>query len=163
MNSRALAITVVAVVATAISVVIGARAIMGTASTLRHTTGATEAAPGDLERTGSEIELLLDNMAMASETGSSEDTERDPMVPYKEPRKPSSSAKTPVKPRGPSYKVSAVVIDEQDPTAVLLVNGESQIVRVGDRVEGGRVVAIEHGGVTIEGDDGQTKLYEPSE
>jgi hypothetical protein len=162
-NSRALAITAVAVVATAISVVIGARAIMGTASTLRHTTGATEAVPGELERTGSEVELLLDDMAMASETGDPEDTGRDPMVPYKEPRKTSSTPKPPAKPRGPSYKVSAVVIDEQDPTAVLLVNGESHIVRVGDRVEGGRVVAIEREGVTIEGDDGQTKLYQPSE
>jgi hypothetical protein len=159
-NSRALAITVIAVVATAISVVIGGRAIMGTAATMRQTSQREGASPGDLERTGSEIELLLEDMAQARmvEGGGAE---RDPMVPYKEPRK-ATPASRPTAPRGPSYKVTAVVID-QDPTAILMIDGVSKIVRVGETIEGGRVVAIESDGVTIEGDDGKTKLYSPSD
>jgi len=159
-NNRALAITVVAVAATAASVVIGGRAIVGTAATLRQTTARGDSSPGEIERTGSEIEVLLEDMAQARTLDAGE-AERDPMVPYREPR-PVAPVSRQTTPRGPTYKVTAVVIDD-DPTAIMMINGVSKIVRVGDAIEGGRVVAIENDGVTIEGDNGQTKLYSPSD
>ncbi|MBD3348541.1 MAG: hypothetical protein GF400_05020 [Candidatus Eisenbacteria bacterium] len=162
MNKRALGITAVAVILTAVSVVIGARAIMGTAAMLRQTRGEGEAEPGNLERTGSEIEILLESMAQAAAYGDTTAADRDPMVPYTPPRRTTTTT-APRAPRGPIYKVTAVVIDEENPTAVLMVDGESRIVRVGEEIEGGRVTAIEHEGVTIEGDDGVAKLYSPSD
>jgi hypothetical protein len=160
LNRKTLTITVVAVVATALSVVIGARAIVGTAATLRHTTRSEEHTPGQLESTGIEVESLLEDLAAARTPDEAAGAERDPMVPYKPPKKPAPPKVT--KPSRPKYKVTAVFIDA-DPTAVLIVNGVSQIVHVGDEVTGGRVVAIEQDGVTIEGDSGRKKVeYAPS-
>ena len=81
--------------------------------------------------------------------------ERDPMVPYKPPvRRPAS---TPRGPSRPDYKVKAVFLD-QNPTAVILTGGETVIVRVGDTLNGDRVIAIETDGVIIESEAG-THLY----
>lgn len=159
MNHRALAITIIAIVATAASVVIGARAIVGTAGTLRHSTGTSEASPGSLEQTGSEVEGLLEDLAEARTFEEQEVAERDPMVPYKAP-KPKSTPKKPAAPPKPTYKVMAVFIDD-DSTALLAVSGKTVRVRVGDEVSGGRVIAIEEDGVTIEGEGGSRK-YSPA-
>jgi hypothetical protein len=61
-------------------------------------------------------------------------------------------------PARPSYEVKAVFLD-RDPTAVLLTGGRTVIVRVGDVVNGERVVAIDASGVTIEGDEGARRRY----
>ncbi len=160
MNSKTLGITIVAVIATGLSVVIGARAIVGTAATLRHTTRSDQGSPGQLESTGVEIESLLEDLAAARTRDDAGGAERDPMVPYTPPKKPAAPKTS--RPSRPTYKVTAVFIDA-DPTAVLIVSGASQIVHVGDEVAGGRVVAIERDGVTIEGDSGQQKVeYVPS-
>lgn len=160
MNRRTLIITIVAVAATGVSVIIGTRAIVGTAATLRHSNRAEAHSPGHLEITGSEVEALLEDLAAAHTPDEGGGPERDPMVPYKAPKKPVSQTKPTI--AKPKYKVTAVFIDA-DPTAVLIVNGVSVIVHVGDEVAGGRVVAIERDGVTIEGDAREQKvLYAPS-
>lgn len=160
MNRRTLVTTIVAVVATVLSVFIGGRAIMGTAATLRHSSRTSSEAPGSIEITGGELEALLEDLAEASTSGNTEDATRDPMVPYRAPR-----VATPSRPSAPAtstYKVTAVFIDA-DPTAVLIVNGTSVIAHIGDEVEGGHVVKIERDGVTIEGDKGERKIeYKPS-
>ncbi|MFH1502638.1 MAG: hypothetical protein ABIG03_06295 [Candidatus Eisenbacteria bacterium] len=159
MNRRAIVFTAIAVTATVASVVIGARAIVGTAATLRHSTQANAQDPGALERTGGEVEQLLISLEDARTSGETAEPGRDPMVPYVAPRPASAPRST--APAKPTYKVTAVFIDD-NPMAILSVNGKSVRVNVGDLVAGGRVVAIENDGVTIDEDGGEKKYtYSP--
>lgn len=100
----------------------------------------------DLESLMSDIETL---------NGGEGETEvvsadRDPLVPYEAPKKTTAARPAPPKPRKPSLKVSAIVLDEDTPTAIVIVDGQSMIVQVGDEVVGGRVTEITSEGITVE-------------
>lgn len=80
------------------------------------------------------------------------------MAPYRAPaRRTTTPQPEPATPPPTYYEVKAVFLDE-DPTAVILVSGETATVRVGDMVNGERVIAIDAGGVTIEGDAGARRF-----
>jgi hypothetical protein len=148
-KKRTFVITVLAVVATAGSVCIGARAIVGTTATLRN---GGETARASETASGNEITALIADLSEPKFPEWAVGRERDPMVPYKPP----VIRRTPTTPRAPSrpnYTVKAVFLD-QDPTAVILAGGETVIVREGDTVNGDRVIAIQADGVTIESEAG---------
>ena len=155
MGKRWTVITLVAVFATAISAFIGGRAIVGTAAGLRNPGQNTPIAPGDLETTGAEIAALLSTLSGSVDSEAVAGELRDPMLPYTPPKKPTPVATTPT-PRRPSYVVKAVFIDA-NPTAIMFSGGRSIIVRIGDELDGGRVMAIENDGVTVEGEGGARK------
>ena len=159
MEGRPLMITVVVVAATILSAYLGTSAIVGTLATLRESASAAQAAPGDIESTGDQVVALLGGLG-APDTGAFDDL-RDPMVPYQKPR-PVARPAAPAQPRRPSYEVAAVILDESDPTAIVLEGGRSIIVREGDRLNGGRVTKIEADGVTVEDESGSVKYrYSP--
>jgi hypothetical protein len=160
-KKRTFVITVIAVVATAWSVFIGARAIVGTTATLRDGGSSAQASEGGGAGLGNEITALIADMSERELPDWSVGRKRDPMVPYRAPVVRTTSP-TPREPSRPSYTVKAVFLD-RDPTAVILAGGESVIVRVGDSVNGNRVIAIEADGVTIESGAGAHKyLLSPS-
>lgn len=113
---------------------------------------ASVAQDDELETLMSDIETLDGQTAEGDETLSDGGTatDRDPMVPYKAPPKPSTAKPKPVKPRKPSMTVSAIVLDEDTPTAIVIVDGSSSIVQVGDEIVGGRVTEITSDGITVE-------------
>lgn len=155
MKKRTFVITVLAVLATAGSVSIGARAIVGTTATLRDGAATAQASQGGAGMGGSEVSALIADLSETDYPDWAVGRERDPMVPYRPPVR--RTAATPRGPSRPSYKVKAVFLD-QDPTAVILTGGETVIVRVGDTLNGDRVIAIETEGVIIESEAG-TQLY----
>lgn len=101
----------------------------------------------DLESLMNDIETLNDGEAEAEVVSS----DRDPLVPYEAPKKATAAKPAaPPKPRKPELKVSAVILDEDTPTAIVIVGGQSRIVQVGDEVVGGRVTEITNEGITVE-------------
>ena len=152
MNKRTFVITVLAVVATAGSVFIGARAIVGTTASLRDAGSSAQASEGRRGGSGNEITALIADLSDRELPNWAVGRERDPMVPYHPPVVRTTSP-TPSRPSRPDYTVKAVFLD-RDPTAVILTGGETVIVRVGDTVNGDRVLAIEADGVTIESEAG---------
>lgn len=160
-KTRTFVITVLAVVATAWSVFIGTRAIVGTTASLRGGGAAAHASSATAMRAGSEISALIADLAEPDYPDWASGRKRDPMVPYKAPVRRSTSTTSPTPPP-PSYQVKAVFLD-QDPTAVLLIGERTVTVRVGDTVRGERVIAIDAGGVTIEGEAGARRFaFSPS-
>lgn len=161
-KKRTFVITVLAVLATAWSVFIGTRAIVGTTASLRDG-GAAACAPSAMEmRAGSDISALIADLAEPDYPDWASGRKRDPMVPYKAPPVRRSTSTTAPTAPPPSYRVKAVFLD-QDPTAVLLVGERTVTVRVGDTVRGERVIAIDAGGVTIEGEAGARRFaFSPS-
>ncbi len=162
MNTRQLVLTAIALAVTAASVAVAARAIVGTAAAVRTSAMAAEAAPGEIEIAGNEVAELLAELSEPYGPALADGDLRDPTVPYSAPRK-SSPPKRRAAPKKPVYRVAAVIIDE-DPTAIVLVDGRAIAVRVGDELDGGRVTAIEAHGITVEGESGMKKYpYSPSE
>jgi hypothetical protein len=163
-KKRTFVITVLAVLATAGSVFIGTRAIVGTAASLRDGRATARAASGAGAQKGTEVAALIADLEGPEYPDWSVGRRRDPLVPYRAPvrRTTTTTPREAPKPPPPTYEVKAVFLDE-DPTAVLLVRGETVTVRVGDRVNGERVIAIDGGGVTIEGEAGPRRFaYSPS-
>lgn len=159
-KKRTFVITVLAVVATAGSVFIGARAIVGTTATIRNGGSAAQASQGGAG-SGNEITALIADLSEPDFPDWAVGRQRDPMVPYSPPVV-KTTTQTPRQPSRPSYRVTAVFLD-RDPTAVILTKGETVIVRVGDAVNGNRVIAIEADGVTIESGAGTHKYpFSPS-
>jgi hypothetical protein len=161
-NQRTFVITVVAVLATAGSVFIGARAIIGTTEALRSGRSAARAASRAETRQGTEIAALIADLEEPTYPDWASGGKRDPLVPYRPPAPARTTHREPPTPPPPSYQVSAVFLDA-DPTAVLVVGDRTVTVRVGDTVNGERVIAIDAGGVTIEGEAGARRFaYSPS-
>jgi hypothetical protein len=162
-KERTFVITVVAVLATAGSVFIGARAIVGTTATLRDGRSTARASSRTEMRQGSEIAALVADLEGPDYPAWAAGGKRDPMVPYRPPAPVrTTTQQEPPRTPPPTYEVSAVFLDA-DPTAVLLVSGRTVTVRVGDTVNGERVIAIDAGGVTIEGEAGARRFaYSPS-
>jgi hypothetical protein len=158
-------ITVLAVLATAGSVFIGTRAIVGTAASLRNGGATARAASAADMQAGAEVAALIADLEGPEYPDWAAGHKRDPLVPYRAPAPPrpsTTTTPTPPEPPPPSYEVRAVFLDE-DPTAVLWIGGRTVTVRVGESVNGERVIAIDAGGVTIEGEAGARRFaYSPS-
>lgn len=151
MKSGAAVIASVVVLATTGSLWIGSRAIVGMAEAVEDAR-AGDVEPGRYEKSGTEIASLLTEVAELYGPRPDVSGSRDPMVPYTPPK----PARAKPRPRRPSYVVTAVVLDE-NPTAVLRSGDSGVVVRVGDELGDGRVVAIEEDGVTVETDKGRVK------
>ena len=145
------------IVLTAISSVVALRSLSGSVSRMRSAGGLTSDSPGSIESRGEEVTGLVTTLANASELESEPEEVRDPMVPYRAPRR-TTSASTTTAPARPRYEVTAVILDEDDPTAIMKSGGQSLIVHLGDELEGGRVTAIEADGVTLESANGTEKI-----
>lgn len=162
MKGKTVLIVLVAVLATAGSTFVATRAIMGTATNARTVSASAETDAGEIQSKGTEVELLVEGMEESSSGEAVTRDDRDPMVTYKpkpkpEP-KPAATSPRPSAPRWPSYTVTAVLLDGDDPRAFLSLGGESISAKVGDEVAGGRVTVIEPDGVTIEGEAGTKKF-----
>jgi hypothetical protein len=159
MKGKVLLIVLVAVVATAASVFVGTRAITNAASGGRAAAPSAEETTGEIENTGNEVATLVEDLEQAREAEAVTSKDRDPMTRHvaKPPPPPVTTTTTTTAPRWPSYTVTAVLLDE-DPRAFLRSGDQSISVKVGDEINGGRVIAIEPDGVTIEGSAG-TKKY----
>jgi len=150
MRHRSKLFIAIIVVATAVSAFLGTRAIVGASSSLRGST-AGGTTPGEIEATGSETTELLAELEPKAED---EAIARDPLSPYTGAPAPSASASArPARKSAPVYEVTAVILDE-NPTAVVVANGQRTIVHIGDDLGGARVTAIDSNGVTVEGADG---------
>ena len=160
MKGKTVLIVVVAVLATAASTYVATRAITGSAQSGRVVAASAETGPGEIQTKGVEVALLVGNIEESSAEEAVTRDDRDPMVTYKAKPKPSSTSTSaePAAPRWPSYTVTAVLSGGVDPRAFLKLGSESISVTVGDEIAGGRVIAIEPDGVTIEGEAG-TKTY----
>lgn len=158
MKGKVLLIVLVAVVATAASVFVGTRAITTAASSGRFGSPSTEETTGEIENTGNEVVSHVEDLEEARASEAVTDDDRDPMRTYVARPKPAPvRTDTEPAPRWPSYTVTAVLLDD-DPRAFLRSGDQSISVKVGDEINGGRVIAIEPDGVTIEGPAG-TKKY----
>jgi hypothetical protein len=147
------------VLATAVSVYIGARAIAGTTGSLGPFDWSTRAASDSLEGGRGEVAEIVNDLAAPDVEEPEADFDRgDPMTKYVPPPPPPEET---VRAR-PRYKVTAVIIGD-DPTAILKSSEGSIIVHVGDELGGGLVTAIEQDGVTVEGDDGVQEYPYPPE
>jgi len=144
------------VVLTVISGVVAIRALTGSVVHMRGAGTLSSDAPGSLESRGEEVAGLVTTLARASEVETAPEEMRDPMVPYTVRRTRTTTAAP--APRRPRYEVTAVILDEEDPTAIVRSGGQSMIVHLGDELEGGRVTAIEADGVTLTGANGTEKL-----
>jgi len=162
MKGKAILIVIIAVIATAASTFVATRAISGTFQGGRAASASAEAGPGEIQSKGTEIATLMGDIQEYSDEEAVTRDDRDPMVSFKATPKPKPAAAAvrtaPAAPTWPSYKVTAVMIGDDDPRAFLRLGSESISVKVGDEVKGGRVTAIEPDGVTIEGRAG-TKKY----
>ena len=84
-NKRTFAITVIAVVATAGSVSIGTRAIVGTTAALRNGGSSAHASEGAQVGSGNEITALIADLKEPNFPDWAVGRKRDPMVPYRAP------------------------------------------------------------------------------
>lgn len=85
--------------------------------------------------------------------------ERDPMLPREARRSTQTRTSTaPASPARSSVEVTALIIDEENPMAVLLTGGRSITVEEGDTVNGGLVVQIGSDGVVLRYED-TTRTY----
>lgn len=155
MKKHATVITILVVLATAGSVFLGVRAIVGTAAGFRASSSPVEATPGPIESTGNEVAALTAEMSDPSGQKVGQDDRTDPMTPYTGPTKADVKGAVSPKPTV-SYKVTAVILD-QEPTGILASGGKSIVVHVGDRLGDGVVTAIEADGVTVTGEKGVQK------
>jgi len=145
MKGKTVLIVFVAVLATAASAFVATRAITGTVADGRTVSAETDA--GEIQSKGTEVALLVGDLQESSSEEAVTRDDRDPMVTYKAKPKPKPKpAPTSTQPRTyrwPSYTVTAVLIDGEDPRAFLTLGSESISVKVGDEITGGRVTAIE--------------------
>jgi hypothetical protein len=162
MRGKTVLIVLVAVLATAASTFVATRAITGTVSDGRTVTASAETDPGEIQSKGTEVALLVGDIEEAESEEAVKREDRDPLAifrrrPAPNPTPPPSSDE-PAAPTWPAYTVTAVLVGDDDPRAFLRLGGESLSVGLGDEVRGGRVVAIESDGVTIEGEAGRRKF-----
>ncbi len=159
MKGKTILIVTIAVLASTTSAFIGVRAIATTVTSGRAVAMSAEASHGEIESKGDELEQLVTGLDEAGSSEAVASSDRDPMVVYKAPPKPKpvSTKPAPRRPTWPNYKVTAVLIDD-DPRAFLDAGGQNITVKIGDEIKGGRIIAIEHDGVTIRGEAG-TKKY----
>jgi hypothetical protein len=162
MRGKTVLIVVVAVLATASSTFVATRAITGTVTEGRISSASAEAGPGEIQSKGTEVATLVDDIEASSGADAVTRDDRDPMVSYKAKPKPApapaATSAEPSAPTWPSYRVTAVLIGDDDPRAFLKLGSESISVKVGTEISGGRVTAIEPDGVTIQGKAGTKKF-----
>lgn len=162
MKGKTVLIVLVAVLATAASTFLATRAITGSVTESRTAVASADAGPGEIQSKGTEVAKLVDDIDESSGAEAVTSDDRDPLVTYKAKLAPKPVAveavAAPSGPTWPSYKVTAVLIGDDDPRAFLRYGGQSISVKVGTEVKGGRVTAIETDGVTIVGAAG-TKKY----
>lgn len=160
MKRKTVLIVLVAVLATAASTFVATRAITGTVADGRTVSPSVETDAGEIQSKSTEVALLVGDMEESSGEEAVTRDDRDPMVAYKaEPKpKPAPTSTRPRAPRWPSYTVTAVLLDGDDPRAFLSLGSESISAKVGEEITGGRVTAIEPDGVTIEGEAGTKKF-----
>jgi hypothetical protein len=154
-KKQATIITVLVVLATAGSVFLGVRAIVGTAAGLRTAPTTVEAAPGPIESTGNEVAALTADIAKQGEQTTSGSERTDPMTPYAPPARSETKGGGSAPPKV-TYKVTAVILD-QEPTGILSSGGKSVVVHIGDQLGSGIVTAIEADGVTVTDEKGIVK------
>ncbi|MFH1689695.1 MAG: hypothetical protein ABIE42_05590 [Candidatus Eisenbacteria bacterium] len=160
MRGKTVLIVLVAVLATAASTFLATRAITGTVTEGRVSSASADAGPGEIQSKGTEVAKLVDDIDESSAADAVTSDDRDPMVTYKaEPKpQPATAPAAPSAPTWPSYKVTAVLLGDDDPRAFLRLGSESISVKIGTEISGGRVTAIEPDGVTIEGKIGTKKF-----
>jgi type IV pilus biogenesis protein PilP len=167
MKGKTILIVLIAVLATAASVFVGTRAVTSSVGETRDVAARVEAQPGEIETQVSEMADLAEDLENAKSTSPVEKGDRDPMQKYTRPAPPpaATAAKPtePPKPTFPSYKVTAVLVGDQDPRAFMAYKGSSFSLKEGDELEGGYVVLkIESDGVTVQGEAGTKKYPFPS-
>ncbi len=160
MRGKTLLIVLIAVLATAASTFVATRAITGTVTEGRVSSASAEAAPGEIQVRGAEVATLVDDIDASSSADAVTRDDRDPMVTYKVKPKPvpAATASAPSSSTWPAYKVTMVLIGDEDPRASLKLGSENISVRVGTEISGGRVTAIEPDGVTVVGEAGTKKF-----
>lgn len=162
MKGKTALIVLVAVVATAASVFVGTMAITRSVSGTRVASASTESAPGEIESTGTEVAELVADLEEAVSKDAVTSDDRDPMVKHvaaPTPPPTTSSGETAApRPTMPRYTVTALILDDTDPMAILKLGGETITVRIGSEIKGGTVASITEDGVTLEGPAG-TRTY----
>ena len=164
MKGKTVLIVLVAVLATAASTIVATRAITGSVRDGRVVSASAETDSGEIQNKVEEVAIAVGDIEESSDKEAVARDDRDPMVKYKPKPKPKpkpTSDQTPTQPSVPSwpaYTVTMVLSGDDDPRANLSLGVENTSVKLGDEITGGRVIAIEPDGVTIEGEDG-TKKY----
>ena len=162
MKGKTVLIVLVAVLATAASTFVATRAITGTVADGRTAAASAETGPGEIQSKGTEVADLVGDIEEAASEDAVKRPDRDPLAIFRRRSTPkpaeTTTSTTPSGPSWPSYKVTAVLVGDEDPRAFLKLGTENMTVRVGDEVRGGRVTAIESDGVTIEGEAGSRKF-----
>ena len=161
MKGKTVLIVLVAVLATAASTFVATRAITGTVTDGRTASASAETGPGEIQSKGTEVADLVVDIEEAASEDAVKRQDRDPLAIFRRRSTPTPTETTTTTPSGPSwpsYKVTAVLVGDEDPRAFLKLGTESINVSVGDEVRGGRVTAIESDGVTIEGEAGTKKF-----
>jgi hypothetical protein len=163
MKGKTVVIVLIAVLATAASTFVATRAITGTVTAGRTASASADAGPGEIQSKGVEVTTLVEDIEASSDEEAVTRSDRDPMVGYTAPSRPKTTTTTTTTQSSsaswPAYKVTAVLVGDDDPRAFMKLGGESISVRVGDKISGGVVMAIESDGVTIESEAGATKKY----
>ena len=164
MRGKTVLIVLVAVLATAASTLVATRAITWSIQDGRIVAASAETDPGEVENKVAEVAIAVGDIEESSDKEAVTRDDRDPMVKYKPKPKPKpkpasdETSTQPSVPSWPAYTVTMVLSGDDDPRANLNLGGENMSVRLGDEITGGRVIAIEPDGVTIEGEAG-TKKY----
>lgn len=154
---------IVMVLATVATIYIGTGVITKSVGVAGRIGRLVEDANAGDERDGEDLGRLIEDLAATSADEEKVPLARDPMVPKtKEEPKPQVRSTEPPKPAHPSLAVTAVIIDDENPMAVISTGGRSITVEEGDTVNGGQVVEIESDGVVIEYDDGSRTYPYPS-
>jgi len=151
---------IVMVIATLLSVTVAWRTLL-TASTSASASEGARRAEEEVEEQEDELGRLIATLTAPAGPEETDRSEiRDPLVEYVPPKPVVRKTKTSSKPRPPSLKVMAVVLDS-DPRAIVESKGVRTTVRLGDETAAGRVVRIETDGVTVGRDDGEKKYPYP--
>jgi len=164
MKGKTVLIVLVAVLATAASTIVATRAITGSVRDGRVVVASAETDPGEVQNKVEEVAIAVGEIEESSDKEAVTRDDRDPMVkskPKPKPKPKPSSDETstqPSVPSWPAYTVTAVLSGGVDSRAFLKLGETSINVKVGDEIKGGRVIAIEPDGVTIEGEAGTRKF-----
>ncbi|MBD3368120.1 MAG: hypothetical protein GF405_08120, partial [Candidatus Eisenbacteria bacterium] len=145
MKNRERTIVALVLVLTAVSGVVAVRSLTSSVVRMQAAGSLATDSPGNLEIRGEEVTGLMTTLASASEVELENEELRDPMVPYKVKIQRTTPTTT-AAPARPRYVATAVILDDEDPTAILRSGGQSMIVHLGDELDGGRVTAIEADG-----------------
>jgi hypothetical protein len=120
--------------------------------TLMTLSNAQKSVVTEASNSGISLEPLLHNLEQGffaeADTIDAEEVTRDPLSIVKRSYKKSSWSKPPTSSAKSPTRVTGLVLDE-NPVAIMEIGGVSKEVKIGDRVDGNKVIHIDEQGVHV--------------